>query len=318
MKAVVIDRFGGLDQLSIREMPRPEPGVGEVLIRVQAAGVNPLDWKIRQGQLRLLLGSKFPKILGVDVAGEVSAVGSGVSQFRVSDPVFALLNPTRAGGYAEYVVAQESAVAKRPEGLSAEDAAALPVAGLTALQSLRDLGELAEGQALLVNGASGGVGTFAVQIGKILGAEVVGVCRGCNAELVRGLGADEVIDYTREDFTSRPAWFDVVLDAVAQRSFSACSRVLSSRGTYISTLPGPGLFFWMAAGPLAGLFGSKKRAKLIVVKKRGEDLDLLARWVVEGKLRPLIEQVFPLEAVREAHERSESGRVRGKIVLRVS
>ncbi|CAN5720164.1 NADP-dependent oxidoreductase [soil metagenome] len=318
MKAMVIDRYGGSDQLTPREVERPQPGRGEVLIRVRASGVNPVDWKIRRGMLRLLLRSRFPLILGGDVAGEIEAVGPGVTRWRESEPVFALLDLRRGGGgYAEYAVAPETAVARRPDSLSVEEAASMPIAALTALQSLRDLGRLAKGQLVLVNGASGGVGTFAVQIGKALGARVVGVCRADNAELVQGLGADEIIDYQQEDFTRRPERYHVVLDAVAKSSFADCARILEPEGIYISTLPGPGVLLLGAFLPGAGLLGYGKRAKLIVVKGMGDDLALLGRYADEGRLRPVIDRVYPLEQVREAHDQSESGRVRGKIVLRV-
>src|SRR3954452_17737589 len=183
MKAIVIDGYGASDRLQLREVERPEPSAGEVLIRVRAAGVNPIDWKVRRGLLRPVLWLRFPVILGSDVAGVVEAVGPGVTRFRPGDPVFALLYPRRhgPGGYAEYAVARESAVARKPEALSFEEAASLPVAALTALQSLRDLGRLPAGGSALINGASGGVGTFAVQLARALGAaRVVGVCGPSN------------------------------------------------------------------------------------------------------------------------------------------
>jgi NADPH:quinone reductase-like Zn-dependent oxidoreductase len=318
MKAIVIDRYGTSDRLQLREVERPRPSAGEVLIRVHAAGVNPIDWKVRRGLLRPVLWLRFPIILGSDVAGVVEEVGPGVTRFRPGDPVFALLYPKRhgPGGYAEYAVAPDSAVARKPEALSFEEAASMPVAALTALQSLRDLGRLAAGGSALIDGASGGVGTFAVQLARALGAaRVAGVCGPSNVELVRGLGADTVIDYTREDFTRRPDRLDVILDAVAKSSFGACRRILGPRGTYVTTLPMPGVLFWGALLPVAGRLGYGKRAKFVVAQARGSDLEFLGRLVDEGKLRPIIDRIFAFDQVKEAHDFSETGRARGKIVL---
>jgi NADPH:quinone reductase-like Zn-dependent oxidoreductase len=320
MIAAVIDEYGGADRLQVREVDRPEPGPGELRIRVRAAGVNPVDWKIRRGDLRLILRSKLPMILGGDVAGEVDAVGPGVSRFGPGDPVVALLDLARGGGgYAEFAVCPESAAARRPEAWSVEEAASVPIAGLTALQSLRDLGRLPEGGggSVLVNGASGGVGTFAIQIAKAMGARVVGTCSASNEGLVRGLGADEVIDYRLEDFTRRDDRFDVVLDASARSSFGRSSRVLKPGGAYVSTLPSPGLFAWKGALPVLRLLGNRKRAHFVLVSALGEDLAFLGRLGDEGRLRPVIDRVFPLEEVRQAHERSETGHPAGKVVLRI-
>jgi NADPH:quinone reductase-like Zn-dependent oxidoreductase len=319
MKAIVIDKYGTSDRLQLREVERPKPSAGEVLIRVHAAGVNPVDWKIRRGMLRPLLWLRFPIILGFDVAGVVEEAGPGVNRFRPGDPVFALLHPRRhgPGGYAGYAVAPDSAVARKPDALGFEEAASLPVAALTALQSLRDLGRLPAGGSALINGASGGVGVFAVQLARALGAaRVTGVCGPNNVELVRGLGADTVIDYTREDFTRRPGRVDVILDAVAKSSFGACRRILGPRGTYVTTLPMPGALLWGALLPVAGLLGYGKRAKFVAAHPRGSDLEFLARLADEGKLRPVIDRVFPFEQAREAHDFSATERARGKIVLR--
>jgi NADPH:quinone reductase-like Zn-dependent oxidoreductase len=320
MKAAVIDDYGGIDRLRLRDVERPAPAAGEVLIRVHAAGLNPVDWKIRRGMLRLVLWWRFPIILGFDVAGVVEAVGPSVTRFHPGDRVVAMLSARGhgPGGYAEYAVALESAAALKPESLSFEEAASLPVAALTALQSLRDLGRLEAGGSALINGASGGVGSFAVQLGRALGAaNITGVCGPGNLALVRSLGADTVIDYTRDDFTRRPEHYDVVLDAVAKSSFGACRRVLNASGTYITTLPAPGPLVWTALRPAARLLGFRKRACFVVARPHGSDLEFLGRLANEGKLKPLIDGVFPLDQVAEAHRASETQRVRGKIVLRV-
>jgi NADPH:quinone reductase-like Zn-dependent oxidoreductase len=269
--------------------------------------------------LRAVLWLKFPVILGGDVAGVVEEVGPSVAGFRVGDPVFALLmpKPHGSGGYAEFAVATESAVAAKPDSLSFEEAAAIPIAGLTALQALRDLGRLSAGQSVLINGASGGVGSFGVQIARAMGASVTAVCGPSNVDFVRGLGADRVIDYSREDFTRRPESYDVVFDAVAKSSFGACARILGPSGVYITTLPSPGVLFWNVVRPLARLVGQRTRAHFIMVKASGADLAYLGRLADERKLKPVIDRMFPLEQAKEAHDVAETERTRGKIVLRV-
>ncbi|MEW4569957.1 NAD(P)-dependent alcohol dehydrogenase [Tautonia sp. JC769] len=319
MKAAVIDGYGGPDRLQIREVKRPELEPGTIRVRVRAAGVNPVDWKIRSGMLRGILRPTFPLILGGDLAGEVEALGEGVTRFRVGDPVFGMadLRKAQAGSYAEFAVIAESAAARKPDAWSFEDAASVPIAGLTALQSLRDLGRVPSGGSVLINGASGGVGTFAVQVGKALGARVVGTCSAPNAELVRSLGADTVIDYTVHDVTRRDERFDVFLDAVARSNYGRARHILKPDGTYVSTLPSPTLIGWMGLLPVLRPFGVRRRAAIILVKPRGEDLATLARFAEQGELRPVVEHVYPLDDVRLAHEQSQTGRTRGKIVLRI-
>jgi NADPH:quinone reductase-like Zn-dependent oxidoreductase len=319
MRAVVIEKYGGGDRLQLRELERPQPAAGEVLIRVHAAGVNPIDWKIRRGMFRAVLWLRFPIILGFDVAGVVEALGPGATRFDPGEAVFGMLGPKAhgPGGYAEYATASESAVARKPQVLSFEEAASLPVAALTSLQALRDLGKLVPGNSVLVNGASGGVGSFAIMIAKALGAgRVTGVCGPRNVDMVRALGADAVIDYTQADFTRQAEHHDIILDAVARSSLTACRRVLEKGGTYINTLPLPGTLFWSALGPVASLLNAGKRAKFVFAQARASDLEALGQLASEGKLRPVIDRVFALEEVKEAHAASETERTRGKIVLR--
>jgi NADPH:quinone reductase-like Zn-dependent oxidoreductase len=317
MRAVLMERYGGRDVLQVRDVAKPQPREGEILVRVRAAGVNPVDWKIRSGQIWPLLPRSFPYLVGAEVGGEVEQVSDGVSRFRPGDEVYAMLPVSRGGGYAEHVVLPASTAAAKPAAFSFEEAAAVPLAGLTALQALRDRGNLAAGQAVLINGAAGGVGTFAVQVAKAMGARVTGVCSAEGASLVLGLGADEVIDYRREDFTRGPERYDMVFDAVANRSFAGCARVLKSQGRYVTTLPGRGVLFWSAMLPVAGLVGYSKRARIVLARPNGEDLELLGGWADQGKLRAVIERVYALEEVQEAHAKSEAGHAHGKIVLRV-
>ena len=306
--------------MTVRDLPEPgPPGSGQVLLRVRAAGVNPIDWKIRKGNMRLLMPAQFPLILGYDVAGEVVEIGPEVTRFQPGDAVFGGVDVKRQGGsYAELALAREAALAPKPAALSFEEAAAFPMAALTALQALRDKGELAPGEKVLVNGASGGVGHFAVQIAAAVGARVTAVTSAGNLEFVRSLGAHEVIDYEEEDFAGRDEAWDVIFDAVGNRTYADCEPVLSrDGGIYVSTLGGPKLMIWIGLTALGGLFGQRKRARLVLCKYKAEDLALLARLVEQRKLRPAIQEVFPLEAIRKAQDLSESGHVRGKIVVQV-
>jgi len=320
MRAAVIDAYGGSDRLQVRETPEPgEPGPGQVRLRVRAASVNPIDWKMRRGGLRLVMPAKFPLILGYDLAGEVDAIGPEVTRFQVGDAVFGHAEPRSPGGsYAELAVARESSLAALPQSLTFEEAAALPVAGLTALQALRDKGELVVGETVVVNGASGGVGHLAVQIAHTVGAQVTGTASRRNLDFVRSLGAREAIDYEEEDFAGRDDAWDVVFDVAGTRTYQDCEPSLSQGGgIYVTTEVGPRSFLNGVFTGLAGLFGRKKQARWITIDPKAEDLALLARMADQGRIRPEIHEVFPLSRIREAHELSERGGVRGKIVVRV-
>ncbi len=321
MKAAVIDGYGGSDRLQIREIADPgEPGPGQVRLRVRAASVNPIDWKMRQGSLRIVMPARFPLILGFDVAGEVDAIGPEVTRFQVGDPVFGAVDPRSPGGsYAELALARDSALAVMPQALSFEEAAALPVAGVTALQALRDKGKLAAGETVVINGASGGVGHLAVQIAITVGAKVTGVASRQSLDFVRSLGALEAIDYEEEDFAGRDDAWDVVFDAAGTRTYQDCEPSLSRNGgIYVTTQVGPRSFLNGIFTGVAGLFGQKKRARWMTVKPVAADLAFLARLVEQGRLRPEIEEIFPLDRIREAHDRGERGGVKGKIVIRMS
>jgi NADPH:quinone reductase-like Zn-dependent oxidoreductase len=317
MRAAVIHGYGGPDRFEIRDMEAPTPGPGQLLVRVRAASVNPLDWKVRKGGLRLIRPARFPLILGFDVAGEVEAIGAEVSHFAPGDPVHAFVDNPHGGGYAEYVLVGEEAAAPKPASLSFEEAAAVPLAALTALQAMRDRGELAEGERLLVNGGAGGVGHFAVQIGKALGARVTAVASRRNQDFLRELGADCGIDYEEEDFTTDEEEFHVVFDTVGNTSFRKCDLILEEGGVYVTTSFEPALVVQGLVSLVAGLFGPIRRARAVMVKPSGRDLAFLGRLIGAGKLRPVIEEVYPLSQVGEAHRRSEAGRVRGKLVLRI-
>jgi NADPH:quinone reductase-like Zn-dependent oxidoreductase len=312
MKAAVAEEFGGIDRVVVRDVPKPAPGPGEVLVRVRAASMNPLDCKLREGKFRLVFRVRPPFVLGFDVAGEVEGVGPGVTRLRPGDAVFGEL--PRPGAHAEYVVAGEDHLLPKPGRLSFEEAAAIPAAAMSALQALRDEARLRAGQHLLVNGAGGGIGTFAVQIAKAWGARVTAVASARNQDLLREIGADESLDYAKDDFARREAVFDAILDVVPNRSFPECRRALAPGGTYVTTLPGPGPFLWRALTALP-LFGGR-RCRALILRPKRSDLEELARLAEAGSLRPVVGEVFPLDAIREAHVRMQSGHARGKIVVR--
>jgi NADPH:quinone reductase-like Zn-dependent oxidoreductase len=340
MRAAVLTGYGGVERLEPREMRRPAPGSGQLLVRVRAAGVNPIDWKIRQGRLRLLLPARFPLVLGFDVAGEVAAVGPEVADFEPGDPVYAMLDSRHGGGYAEYAVTGQATAAWKPEALSWEEAAAVPVAALTALQALRDLAGLQDGDRIAITGAAGGVGHFAVQLAAAaFGARVTAVAGPGHQDFVRRLGAERAVDYTREDFIALeasvaaaapaaalgaaapggdPADYEAIFDAAGAYDFDACEPALVPGGIYVTTRPGPAIFIAQLRAALSRLIDphGARRAAVLHTRPRGDDLAALADLVAEGRLRPAIDRVYELDEVREAHAASQAGHPMGKIVLR--
>jgi NADPH:quinone reductase-like Zn-dependent oxidoreductase len=313
MKAVVIKKYGRNDVVEIGDVPQPHCAAGMVLVKVHAASVNPLDWKVRTGMLRLITGSKFPKVLGSECAGEVVETSGGFSKFNQGDQLIGLSGVRSLGAFAEYMCLPETTAFAKPAGLSFEEAACVPIAGLTALQALRDYGRIASGKKVLINGASGGVGTFAVQISTIFGAETTGVCSAANLDLVKDLGADRVIDYGAEDFTNQRDRYDIIFDAVAKRSFGECNRALSPNGVYIRTLPSLSVFLNQY---LIG-FLSSRRARSIWVKPNSADMTWMTSHVESGRIKVVIDKVFSLNQAKEALAYSESERAKGKIVIKV-
>lgn len=322
MRAAVRDRFGSpTEVVEIREIEKPAPASDELLVRVEAAGVNIADWyavTARPYVGRLAMGIRGPKTdrLGTDFAGVVEAVGEDVTDLRPGDEVFG----GRTGAFAEYVCVR-NAVAKKPATVTFEQAAGVPIAGVTALQGLRDHGGIEAGQHVLVNGASGGVGTFAVQIAKALGAEVTGVCSTANVELVRSLGADHVVDYTREDVTRGDARYDLVLDIAGTKSWSEWKRVLAPTATFVivgapkgGKLLGP--LSHVVRTRLASLGGGRKVA-FFIAKLDREVLEALAELMESGKVEPVVGRTQPLEDVADALEHVSEGHVRGKVVIDV-
>ncbi len=314
MKAAVIHRYGSADVLQYEDVAPPKIKADELLVKVHASCINPADWKIRKGMLKIVTGNKFPMILGFDLAGEVVEVGANVTRFTIGDSIYGTLKPPNAGAYAEFVAVSENCAVLKPTNISYTEAASIPVAGLTALQGLRDQGNIKPGQAVLINGASGGVGTFAVQIAKILGAEVTGVCSTKNLDFVKSLGADRVIDYTQQDFTQEPTQYDIIFDAVGKQSFSDCKKVLKPNGIYVTTLPTP-------ENILPGIvtkFIPGKKAKLVLESPKAQDLVYLKELIEAGKLRIVIDRTYPLQEIAAAHTYSETGRAVGKIAIAIT
>jgi 2-desacetyl-2-hydroxyethyl bacteriochlorophyllide A dehydrogenase len=312
MKAVVIHKYGSADVLRYEEVEAPTIKPDELLVKVHAAAVNPVDWKIRKGMLKIISGNKFPMILGFDLAGKVLEVGSQVTGFQVGDEIYGSLG-VPGGAYAEIAAVPQKVAAVKSTFISFEEAAALPVAALTALQSLRDKANIQRSQSVLINGASGGVGIFAVQIAKALGAEVTGVCSSKNLDFVKSLGADSLIDYTQQDFTKISEQYDIVFDAVGKQTFDNCKKVLKSNGIYVTTLPN--LQNMISIG-LTSLFGSQK-AKFILAQPNTADLLYLNELIEAGKLRVVIDCTYPLQELAAAHIYSQSERAKGKIVIRI-
>lgn len=325
MRAIVYRTYGSPDVLRCEEIDKPAPADGEVLIKIRAASLNPLDWKMMSGGpyiVRKLLGlSKKTKRAGVDVAGEVEAVGKKVTQFKPGDQVFG----TCRGAFAEYACISESAsvlkpaLVAKPDNVTFEQAASAPVAALTALQGLRDKGRIRAGQKVLINGAAGGVGTFAVQIAKSFGSNVTGVCSTRNVDTIRSIGADRVIDYTHEDFTKNGQRYDVFFDCVGNHRLSACTRVLNPNGIYV-----------MVGAPnnarLAALLGRviaalvlplflKQKLVIFLARSNKQDLTIIGELMANGKVTPVIDRRYTLSEVPDALRYLKEGHARGKVVI---
>jgi NADPH:quinone reductase-like Zn-dependent oxidoreductase len=319
VKAIVYRGYGSPDVLKCEEIEKPTPGDNEVLIKVRAASANPMDWHLMRGTpyfVRIMAGLRKPKIarLGVDVSGQVEAVGRNVTQFKPGDEVFGVCR----GAFAEYVCAIENKLALKPANITFEDAAAAPVAAISALQGLRDKGRIQPGQKVLVDGASGGVGTFAVQIAKSFGAEVTAVCSTRNVDTARSIGADHVIDYKREDFTQSGQRYDLILAANAYHSIFDYRRALSQDG--ICVMVGGGgiqILQVMLLGPLLSLMGSKKMSFVMAKINKG-DLVPLKDLLEAGKFVPIIDRRYPLSGVAEALRYLEQGHAQGKVVITVA
>ena len=322
MKANVYRCYGSPDVLSFEDVGKPTPADNEVLVKVQAASVNPLDWHYMRGSpylMRLGTGLGAPKDirLGVDFAGTVESVGSNVTRFKAGDEVFG----GRGGAFAEYVlVPEDRAVALKPPNMTFEQAASVPIAAITALQALRDKGKIKSGQKVLINGASGGVGTFAVQIAKSFGAEVTGVCSTRNVEMVLSIGADHVFDYTKEDYTESGQRYDLIIDNVGNHSLSANRRVMNPEGILVLVGGSKGNWLGPFMRPVNAMLYSPfvdQEFVLLLARLGGEDLAILADLMQSGKVTPVIDRRYRLSELSAAIRYSEEGHARGKIVVAV-
>jgi NADPH:quinone reductase-like Zn-dependent oxidoreductase len=322
MKAIVYAKYGSPDVLQLKEVAKPTPKDDEVLVKVHAVAVNAADWHLLRADpflVRLSSGLLEPKnkILGADVAGRVEAVGGNVKQFKPGDEIFGDLSGCGFGGFAEYVCAREDVLTLKPVNSSFEEAAAVPMAAVTALQGLRDKGQIQPGQKVLINGASGGVGTFAVQIAKSFGAEVTAVCSTRNLDMVRAIGADHVVDYRREDFTRNGQHYDLILAANGYRSISDYRRALTPGGTYVMTGgAGAQMFEAMLLGPWMSMTGSKKMTSLLARPDK-KDLAFMKELLEAGKVVPVIDRCYPLREVADAIRYLEEGHARGKVVITI-
>jgi NADPH:quinone reductase-like Zn-dependent oxidoreductase len=321
MKAIVRSEYGSSDCLRFEETAAPAVSKGEVLVKVRASSVNPYDWHMLRGEpylIRMSEGLRRPKShgIGIDMAGTVEALGEGVTSFEIGDEVFG----SGVGTLAEFALANEDRLARKPAGVTFEAAASMPCAAVTALQGLKDRGEITPGQRVLINGAAGGVGTFAVQIAKSMGATVTGVCSTRNVELVKSIGADEVIDYTKEDFSRRDQKFDVVMDTVGNRSLTALRRALTKDGTLVLAAGTKGKWLRPVALMLKGVASSKfvhHRIRVVMTAIKREELAELAALVESGAITPVIDRSYSLSECAQAVQYLEEGHARGKVVVEV-
>jgi len=324
MKAILHTQYGPPDELQLREVPTPVPRDNEVLIKIQATTVTTSDCNIRAFTFvpqifkipsRMQLGFRKPKfnILGIDLAGEVEAIGKGVTRFKTGESIFGVSEPV-LGAHAEYICLPENSVlALKPANLTDEQAAAIPLAANTALYFIRDQGQVQAGQKVLINGASGGIGTFAVQLAKYYGADVTGVCSAANVEMVTSLGANQVIDYTEEDFTQNTEKYDVIFDVVGKTSYSRCKHLLHEAGIYLATLPSLGIMTQMLRTSLSG----GKKVKNGDAGATLDNLHFLKELAEGGALKPVIDRTYPLEEIAEAFRYVEQGHKKGNVVITI-
>ena len=322
MKAAIIDRYGSTDVLQIKEAEKPQIESDQMLVKVHASSINPIDWKIRKGLLKNRSGNDFPMILGYDLSGEVIEVGDyatayptdRINQFHPGDLIYARLDQSTGGAYAEYAAVSKAVAAAKPNNMSHEEAATVPLAAMTALQALQNKGKIEAGQKVLINGASGGVGIFAVQIAKALKTEVTGVCSGSNVELVKNLGADRVINYKEQDFTEDNVEYDIVFDVVGKSTPPECKSVLKPDGVYITTQPTPDdkLEEWEQK------LMPEQKAEVIMLQSNAEDLVYLTKQIEAGKIKTVIDRTYPLSEIADAHAYSETEHAAGKIAIAIN
>lgn len=323
MKAIVYEKYGSADVLEFKEIEKPKPKDNEVLIKVHATSLNYSDWHMMKGEpyiVRLWSGLQKPKdkVLGADIAGTIEQVGKDVSVFKIGDEVFGNVSECGWGGLAEFLTATEEALVLKPQNVSFEDAASVPQAAFVGVQALRDKGNIKSGHRVLINGASGGVGTFAVQIAKSFGADVTGVCSTSNLEMVKFIGADRVIDYKKESFLNSGEKYDLIIGANGNQSILKYRKALEPSGTYIATGGSmKQIFQAMLLGPLISMFGNRKLTNLYSTPSK-ELLLYLSNLLEEGKLKPVIDKTYPLSKTADAFRYCEKGHAKGKVVIRIT
>lgn len=312
MKASVIDKFGEPEVFKVVEVPEPSIIENEVLIEVIAGSVNPVDWKQRKGNHRFIFGAPFPIILGYDIAGIVRKKGSKVLRFEIGDRVCGVLNNKYGGGLGQFAKGNECCFTRVPESVDLPESAAMPLAGLTALQALRDKGNISSGKKVLVIGAAGGVGHIAVQIAGIYGATIYSVASTAHALFVNKLHSHTFIDYLKTDILSLSESFDIIFDTVSRYSFLKVKHLLNPGGIYINTLPRPKILLHK----FISIFTKRQRVKTLLMKQNQADLEVLMSWIVNKKLKIYIDKEFPVTQMPSAHEYSETGHAEGKILIR--
>ena len=310
MKAVRLHDYGAIENLIYEDAPIPQPQSGEVLIKVHAVGINPIDCKIRAGKLKHLLNYQFPVILGLDVSGVVAELGEGVTDLQIGDAIYGIVEPSRAGGYAEYAIAKADKIAPKPKTLDFLQSASIPVAALTAWQAMFDVAQLSSQQSILIHAAAGSVGISAVQLAKWKGAKVIGTASPRNIQFVSDLGADQVIDYTQSKFEDILSYIDVVLDSLGGETRSRSWKVLKKGGFLVSLILSP-----PPSEEIANQFGVKTHG--LHMNPNSTHLREIATLIDNGQLKTVIGEVLPLSEIHKAHKLSESGKIRGKIMLQI-
>ena len=317
MRASVINRFGNQDVFEMADIAKPQIDKNQILIKVFAHSINPIDWKQREGNHKLILGSPFPIVLGYDVCGEVLEVGSGVKKFKPGNMLFGVLDNKYGGALAEFAKGHENCFAHKPENINIKQASAFPMVSLTALQALRDTVKLKSGQSLIINGASGGVGHMAVQVAKLIGARVIAVASSKSKDFVSTFNPDRFVDYTKENILNLDEKADVFMDIAGNYNLPKIKHLLKNNGIYlnleyiktIKTMP----FYWFYK-----FFSKGKRVKTLLMKHNSSDLELIARWISEGKLSVAIDKEFTLDEISKAHEYAQMGHNKGKNIVVIS
>ena len=313
MRAAVITKFGNSDVFEVQDIKTPVPRKDEVLIEVYASSINPVDYKMRNGNWKFIFGSNFPIVLGFDVAGKIVECGSSISKFKVGDDVWGRITNKYGGAYAEYALAKEIVISNKPTNLSFTDAASIPLAAGTALQALRDYGKIKTGSHVLINGATGGVGQFAIQIAKIFGAEITAVSSSIHKEFINQLEPDHWIDYRKESFTNHCNKYDIIFDVAGKETFLSTHKSLKKNGIYITSLPRPKVL----AHKLFSTFTSGKKVKAFFMKPSSKDLLFLKEKAESGELTPHVDSIFGLDEIARAHEYAETSHLKGKVVIQV-